>query len=194
MSELKCPKALKIILVGEGGQGVQTIALLLAKAASKKGYHTSYIPNFGTEQRGGLSLSFLQVSCDPIVSPKFQTADIFIILSSRNTARTLRYIDRNTNVIYDKTLVDGKTLSKITKFSKNQVPIDAFGTATEKLTERSFNIIILGILTSIVDKELQKEIRDEMNNKFAKYYRKRPKLRDLNNKAFEIGINLAKES
>lgn len=191
MSELKCDKALKLIIVGEGGQGVQTVAKLLAKAGFEMGYHTSYIPNFGTEQRGGLSISFVQVSCDEIVSPKFQTADVFILLSSRDTERTLRYIGPETTIIYDRHLVNKKIASRLESMSDKVAGIDAFNTAIDKLTERSLNIIILGTLVGIVDPELIDVVTDQMNQKFKKYYIKRPKLQDLNNKALEIGLNLA---
>src|SRR4030042_4155694 len=88
----ECDKSIKILIAGEGGQGVQTISKILAKSAFEAGYHSSYIPNFGTEQRGGISLAYVQASCYGIIYPKFQTADVFVVLSSRDIERSLRYI------------------------------------------------------------------------------------------------------
>ena len=151
MIKTSCPKTIKIMLVGEGGQGIQTIAKLLAKASFEQGYHSSYIPNFGTEQRGGISIAFIQISCDTIISPKFNTADVFVIVSERNIERTLRYIGSKTSVVYDADLVNNRVVSKMKRNSKDLHPINAFSEATRQLTERSFNIIILGILIGLVD-------------------------------------------
>lgn len=185
-------KALKIILVGEGGQGIQTIAKVITRASVRKNYHASYIPNFGTEQRGGLSLAFVQIATKPIISPKFKTADLFIIVTNRNIERTLRYIDKHTNVLYDADLLAEETVTAIKKQTDQIVPIHAFDQAVNKLTERSFNIILAGILTGIVDHDLADEVVKVMDKKFDKYYKKNPKLEDSNHEAFNIGISLTK--
>jgi 2-oxoglutarate ferredoxin oxidoreductase subunit gamma len=194
MSKLKCPKLIKIMLVGEGGQGIQTVAKLLAKGAFKNKYHASYIPNFGTEQRGGISLSFVQISCKPIISPKFETSDVFVIVSSRDIERTLRYIGPNTSVIYDNHLVTNSVLDEIKKKSHNLAGVDIFDTAVAQFTERSFNIIILGVLTSAVDPDIAPKIKNLMNKKFEKYYKKRPELKKSNEQAFDFGLKLSRRS
>ena len=48
----------KIVLAGEGGQGVQSIAKILVEAGYEAGKQILYIPNFGVEQRGGVSIAF----------------------------------------------------------------------------------------------------------------------------------------
>ena len=40
-------KATKIILAGEGGQGVQSVAEIIAESANEEGREALYIPNFG---------------------------------------------------------------------------------------------------------------------------------------------------
>ncbi len=192
MKSATCPKSLKILLVGEGGQGIQTIAKILAKSAYENGYHSAYIPNFGTEQRGGISLAYVQISCDFIIAPKFKTANIFLILSSRDIERSLIYIGPETNVIYDKDLINSKVEIKLKARSKLLVPVEAFKTAISKLTERSFNIIILGILTGLTDQTLKDKVTENMDSKFSKYYEKNPELKELNHKALEIGLSLTR--
>ena len=78
----------KIALAGEGGQGVQSLAEILAEAANQEGKQALYIPNFGVEQRGGVSIAYVQISDGPIGAPKFQKADILIPLSPRAIRRT----------------------------------------------------------------------------------------------------------
>ena len=62
--------AIKIALAGEGGQGVQVIANILAEAANAEGKEAIYIPNFGVEQRG-VSIAYVQIDDKRIGSPKF---------------------------------------------------------------------------------------------------------------------------
>lgn len=97
--------AVRIAIAGEGGQGVQSIAEILASAAYMLGKEALYIPNFGVEQRGGVSVAFVQISARKIGSPKFQTADILIPLSPRSVRRTKQYAGHDTIYIYDNSLI-----------------------------------------------------------------------------------------
>ena len=181
------------MLVGEGGQGIQTIAKIIAISSDKAGYHASVIPNFGTEQRGGISIAFLQVSPAPIIAPKFMIADLFIITSERNIERTLRYIGPHTNVIYDKDLVSSPTAKRINTKTTCMTPVSAFRTASQKMTERSFNVILIGILTGLIDPNLKQAVLSTMDKKFDKYYKKNDKLKKYNHDAFSEGYNLTQE-
>ena len=98
-------KVVKIALAGEGGQGVQSIAEILAEAANDEGKNALYIPNFGVEQRGGVSIAYVQISDGPIGAPKFQKADILIPLSPRSVKRTQMYAGKNTIYVYDNSLI-----------------------------------------------------------------------------------------
>lgn len=98
-------KVTKIALAGEGGQGVQSIADILAEAANAVGKQALYIPNFGVEQRGGVSIAYVQISDGTIGFPKFQKADILIPLSPRSVKRTKMYAGENTVYIYDNSLI-----------------------------------------------------------------------------------------
>ncbi|MCX7780446.1 MAG: 2-oxoacid:acceptor oxidoreductase family protein [Negativicutes bacterium] len=98
-------KVVKVALAGEGGQGVQSIAEILAEAANDEGKNALYIPNFGVEQRGGVSIAFVQISDGPIGAPKFQKADILIPLSPRSVKRTQMYAGKDTIYVYDNSLI-----------------------------------------------------------------------------------------
>jgi 2-oxoglutarate ferredoxin oxidoreductase subunit gamma len=98
-------KVIKIAIAGEGGQGVQSIAEILAEAANEEGKNALYIPNFGVEQRGGVSIAFVQISDGQIGAPKFQKADILIPVSPRAVERTTMYAGKDTIYIYDNSLI-----------------------------------------------------------------------------------------
>ncbi|NLM37728.1 MAG: pyruvate oxidoreductase subunit gamma, partial [Firmicutes bacterium] len=94
-------KVLKIIIAGEGGQGVQTIGELLAEAAFHSGKQALYIPNFGVEQRGGVSVAYVQIAEEAIGAPKFAKADLLTVLSKRSADRTKGYLRPGTVYLYE---------------------------------------------------------------------------------------------
>lgn len=98
-------KIIKIAVAGEGGQGVQSIAQILAEAAYDEGKNAVYIPNFGVEQRGGVSIAFLQIGEGQIGAPRFVEADILIPLSPRAVNRTKMHAGKQTTYIYDNSII-----------------------------------------------------------------------------------------
>ena len=86
---------------GEGGQGVQTAADILAQAAFEEGKEALYIPNFGIEQRGGVSLAFVQIGANPVGSPKFDQAHLVVALSARSLERLQDYLHEGSTLLYD---------------------------------------------------------------------------------------------
>jgi 2-oxoglutarate ferredoxin oxidoreductase subunit gamma len=104
-------KTMKIALAGEGGQGVQSIAEILAEAANEDGKQALYIPNFGVEQRGGVSIAYVQIGDENIGAPKFIAADILIPLSPRAVERTREHAGKDTVYIYDNSLIQQAEVS-----------------------------------------------------------------------------------
>ncbi|MGE5588418.1 MAG: 2-oxoacid:acceptor oxidoreductase family protein [Clostridia bacterium] len=96
---------MKIALAGEGGQGVQLVGEVLALAGFLSGLHALYIPNFGVEQRGGVSLAYVQLGRYPIGSPKFRHADVLVALSARSIERTRPLVGPGTLLMYDSSSV-----------------------------------------------------------------------------------------
>ena len=90
---------------GEGGQGVQTAADILAQAAFEEGKEALYIPNFGIEQRGGVSLAFVQIGANPVGSPKFDQAHLVVALSARSLERLQDYLHEGSTLLYDSSLL-----------------------------------------------------------------------------------------
>ena len=69
-----------IIMTGFGGQGIQTISLLLAHAAMNKGLEVSYLPSYGVEKRGGRTNVYLIVSDEEIGAPITNTPQALLAL------------------------------------------------------------------------------------------------------------------
>lgn len=173
----------RILIAGEGGQGIQALAMILTKSAAKSGVQVTYLPNFGVEQRGGVSLAFVQISDLMISFPKFQKADIVVVLAERAIPRIERYFHENTILVFDNSLISEEKLSE---YKLEKIAIPASKVAKEKLIPKSFNVIILGSL--FAELGLRPKIGDvQVEEYFRDKYREHPELRHFNKKAFEIG-------
>lgn len=183
--------SLKIIIAGEGGQGVQTIAKILALSIFQKGLEAAYIPNFGVEQRGGVSVAFIQLGSKPVVFPKFYKGDIVVILTERSVKRALRYIDKKTVVIYNNSFI--KKVDHLKKRAKKIKGIDATNIANKKFTNRVFNILILGAVVALVPQITLVDARRGIKKTLGYKFKQKPSLEKLNYEALEFGFNLIKK-
>jgi 2-oxoglutarate ferredoxin oxidoreductase subunit gamma len=73
----------KIIISGEGGQGVRVIAITLAQLLNNLNYKVSLLYDYDTAVRGGLSLAHLVYDTKPIDNPIIDEADILLKLSDK---------------------------------------------------------------------------------------------------------------
>ena len=82
----------RVLVAGEGGQGIQSLARIMVDGYHRLGKKVSFLPNFGVEQRGGVSLAFVQISDIEIDFPKFDKADIVVLFASRAVGRISGYL------------------------------------------------------------------------------------------------------
>ncbi len=176
----------KMVLAGEGGQGVQSIAKILVEAGYEAGKQVLYIPNFGVEQRGGVSIAFCQIADEKIGEPRFAKGDIVIMLSDRAIDRCDTYVDENSIVVYDTSVCTKKPECKC----KRIIGVDANRIANEKLSARVFNIIILGVLLAATNVLKLDDIKNAMELALGKKFAVKPELRELNHKALEMGMDM----
>lgn len=156
---------IKILIAGDGGQGVQTIAAILAQAIFKAGYQVSLVPNYGLEQRGGMSLAYLQISDSPIVYPRFSQPDYLVLMSEEVKERVKQYMFEDIKILDIKEIMEIKDI---------RTP--------------SLNMLVLGMLTKILAerKIIETEsVRKEIEEKLGK-----KKGLEENIRAFELGKNI----
>ncbi|HLC69591.1 MAG TPA: 2-oxoacid:acceptor oxidoreductase family protein [Patescibacteria group bacterium] len=157
----------KILIAGDGGQGVQTIADIIGQAAFGNEKFVSVIPNYGLEQRGGVSLSYLKISSEMIVYPKFQTPDLLVIMSEQADARTKDYQKKGV---------------KILRFKDYQELL-----SKEGVLATSLNLFMLGVLVEILGERVVK-VKDIEKLLLAKFSSKPNWPQNL--KAFKIGLKV----
>lgn len=124
---------IKILLSGDGGQGIQLMSDLICRGAIEQGFFVSHIPNYGLEQRGGVSLAFIQISDSEIAYPKFSKPDVKVVLSLQAEERTRQYQNvecRMLNVGDFKTKIEG-----------------------EKVPVQSYNIFFLGLVAKMLEEK-----------------------------------------
>lgn len=158
---------IKILLAGDGGQGIQTMANLLTQTAFANDFYVSDIPNFGLEQRGGVSLAFLQISHDQITYPKFTEPDILLIMSEQARERSARY----------------QTVAGVKVLDINDWQDEL---AKNKIDQSGYNIFFLGVLGKLLEEQgifkiesLHNKLHNKLSNKTGW---------DDNNRAFTVGV------
>lgn len=207
----------RIALGGEGGQGVQSAADILAQAAFEEGREVLYIPNFGIEQRGGVSLAFVQIGDKPIGSPKFKQADLIVALSVRSLERLQPYIRAESTILYDSSLLAPPEVSDAVvgwqvytthapeAFAERQLTdqkqkfpeigpevkhflgLPASEIAQNQLHPRVANIVILGALARLTEAVQLNSLEKALLKRLAGKLERDPALKPLNLKALRLG-------
>lgn len=183
-------KGAKIVIAGEGGQGIQSVANMITEAAYQEGREALYIPNFGVEQRGGVSVAYVQISDEPIGSPKFKTADIAIALSKRAVFRIAKYCDANTLFIYEGDIdVAEDELPQV----KRILAVPAIRISQEEFNPRVFNVLIMGVVIGMSHVVGVETVKGTIETKLGYKFEKQPELREMNYAALDRGIKLVAE-
>ena len=144
-------ETIKILLAGEGGQGTQTIAKILSATAAEESFEVAYIPSFGVEQRGSPSIAFLTISSNEISYPRFDKADFAVILQERAIPSVAKYVTSETTIIFDSSTVSSKTFR-----AKKVFGIPATKLASENLAPKSFNVLVIGVLSQLLNLPAEK--------------------------------------
>jgi 2-oxoglutarate ferredoxin oxidoreductase subunit gamma len=181
---------MNILIAGEGGQGIQTIAESLAFAANLANLRSSYLPQFGVEQRGTPSVAFVQIDNEPFTNLKFKTADLVVVLRERAIKSVSDYINPHTTIVFDSSTIDYK---KLPKFHKELKGIPATAIANEKYISKVFNVIVLGAISTLVYKIDKKYLWQALEKYLGKKFISDKKIRELNMKALDEGFNFTFE-
>jgi 2-oxoisovalerate ferredoxin oxidoreductase beta subunit len=71
----------RIIISGFGGQGILFLGQLLSQSAMRSGYHTTWLPSYGPEMRGGTANCHVTISNNRIGSPLDNKADVLMAMN-----------------------------------------------------------------------------------------------------------------
>jgi indolepyruvate ferredoxin oxidoreductase beta subunit len=188
-----------IAIAGVGGQGVLTLAEILAKAALMDSHNVRVGEIHGMAQRGGHVVCTVRIGNNakgPIVDSG--TAHLVVGFEPVETLREISLVKRdglvimNSHVQYPVAVSMGKAdypsedaiRNDIKKFTESLIEFDAMKLALEAGSSRSMNIVMLGAiigskLTPIKKESAIQVVKDAFPSKFEK----------ANLAAFEAGFD-----
>jgi 2-oxoisovalerate ferredoxin oxidoreductase beta subunit len=181
------PSDVSLKLAGAGGDGAQTAALLLAKAAINEGYDSTHIPSYGPESRGGTSYADVHIARDEVLSP---AAPEPLILTAFNAPSLIKFgptVRENGIVIYDSSVIS-ETPEFRPGVKVHPVPCTEIA---QNLGQRIVkNVVALGALqaaSGVLDEEsLLTAIRLSLKDKCS--------MIELNEEAFRWGCKAVREN
>ena len=174
------------VFSGSGGQGIMSAGITLAHTAIDMDKHSTFLPEYGPEQRGGSAKCTVIISDSEIVSPLPKKCDTLIAMNEQAYSKFIDDVKEGGTGVVNSSRVkeierqDVKTIS---------VPVD--DVALELGNVKVANTVIIGVLigaTAIVDKETVIASLEE------KFKEKSPKIMELNLAALEKGIELGSEA
>jgi 2-oxoisovalerate ferredoxin oxidoreductase beta subunit len=92
-------------LAGAGGDGAQTAAMLLARAAIHEGFDATHIPSYGPESRGGTSYADVRVAEHQVLSPDVPSPDALVAFNAPSLARFAGTTAPGGVIVYDASVV-----------------------------------------------------------------------------------------
>jgi len=176
------PSDISLKLAGSGGDGAQTAAMLIAKAAINEGFDATHIPSYGPESRGGTSYADVHVAKDEVLNPASPNPDILIAFNAPSLVKFGPTVKKGGTIIYDSSIIKETPAGldpsvKLVGAPFTEVAMD-LGKAVVK------NIVALGALqaaTGIFPKEtLIGAVRQMLKDKCA--------MIPLNEQAYDWGI------
>jgi len=193
---------INIVISGVGGQGVLTLAEILAKAALADSHNVRVGEIHGMAQRGGHVICTVRIGKNakgPIIDEGM--AHLLVGFEPVETLREIQLaqnegvIIMNNRIQYPVAVSMGKAeypdhdliLEGLKRFTKNIIEFDAMKLALQAGSSRSMNIVMLGAIIGSGIVPIKKEtamqvVREAFPGKFM----------DANKHAFELGFEMIK--
>ncbi len=174
---------LRIVFSGSGGQGVITAAIILGEAAVlHNGLNAVQSQSYGPEARGGATRADIIISDSTIYFPKANQPNLLVCLTQESYVKYNPAIRPGGMLLTDSRYV---TVQK--KVDARQWELPMYETIMDKIKNPIvLNICMLGAvvaLTEVVEPEsVLKVLADRIPPAFL----------DINNQAFELGMDLMK--
>ncbi len=172
------------VFSGSGGQGIMSAGITLAHTAIDMGKHSTFLPEYGPEQRGGSAKCTVIISDADIISPLPKKCDTLIAMNEQAYAKFIDDVKEGGTVVVNSSRIKEASKEGVKIIS---VPVD--DVALELGNVKVANTVLIGVLigaTGIVDKETVIASLEE------KFKEKSPKIMELNLAAIEKGIALGK--
>jgi 2-oxoglutarate ferredoxin oxidoreductase subunit gamma len=151
---------------------------VLATAAANQGLHTTWLPIYGVEKRGGEATCTVLLSQNPIESPVVGNPSTVVILHPK----ILHYDQRvrtGGRLILNTSLVDP---SDVSRDDVEIIGVPATEMAADLGGEKAANVVLLGLLVKLSGILSLDSVREVLEST-----QKDKKVKAINNKALEAG-------
>lgn len=101
----------RIIIAGEGGQGIMLMGKVIALAGLREGREVSWIPSYGAEVRGGTAYCSIVISDKQISSPFVDKADTLIVMNAPSLEKFKHRLAKSGLMIINSSLVKKEAYS-----------------------------------------------------------------------------------
>jgi 2-oxoisovalerate ferredoxin oxidoreductase beta subunit len=92
-------------LAGAGGDGAQTAAMLLAKAAIGEGFDATHIPSYGPESRGGTSYADVRIAQSEVLAPSAPAPHVLVAFNAPSLRKFGPAVVPGGVVLYDRSVI-----------------------------------------------------------------------------------------
>jgi 2-oxoisovalerate ferredoxin oxidoreductase beta subunit len=168
-------------LAGAGGDGAQTAALLLARAAIHEGLDATHIPSYGPESRGGTSYADVRIARHAVASPAVPEPEVLVAFNAPSLERFGPLVRAGGTILYDASVVPvAPELPEGVRAVG--IPCSEIAASVGRVMVK--NVVALGALLGITgllpEATVLGAVRDAL--------REKPALLEMNERAFAAGL------
>jgi len=170
----------EIVIAGSGGQGIQRLGRILARALDSKGLLISLESSYGAEARGGNSFSHVVVKESLEDWPGILTVDVLVAMSQEGYNAWINKTSWQSKVFFDAGSVRTTAPPR-----GSQYPVPVTKVADELGLRVAANMVMLGAVAAVTRFLSLEELREVIKKEAGKFS-------DVNLKALKEGYKLGK--
>lgn len=171
---------IRILLAGQGGQGVLSAGRFLAESGLHEGREVSYLPAYGPEMRGGTANCAVIISDEEIASPLCTVPDVLIALNSPSFHKFAPRVKKGGIIIVNGSISDsyaGRDDVSVYDIPANDIAIEAGDV-------RAANMVVTGALVALTGVVQERSILNCLREKFVG----KQNVYTNNERAFRLGM------
>jgi len=170
-----------LIAAGFGGQGVMLFGQIISLAAMIDGKHTTWIPSYGPEMRGGTANCTVVVSDEYIASPVLDEPNEVVAFNIPSMIKFEKTLKEGGYLLLNSSVIDRKPERK----DINIIKVPANEIAEELGNLKVLNMVMLGAYIKVTKCVSLQAIEKALEEKL---YGKKSKLLEINKKAIKAGM------
>jgi 2-oxoglutarate ferredoxin oxidoreductase subunit gamma len=165
---------------GLGGQGLVTLGAVLAEAGAKAGLRVAASQHYGSRARGGATYSDVILSAEEIDYPHIIHPDILVVLAQQAYDLYAPTLDEQGVILADSFFTKPSAGHRVLQIPGTRTAIEEAG------NQVAANFVMLGALIGFTGLLGEREIIEAVRRLV------RERFREVNLKAFALGVKLGK--